>query len=288
MKKIFDNLVKKTEDYLVRNGLKSMVLGISGGIDSTICAAICREISDRNKGEIQFIGISLPSQTNETEEVSAADLVGEAFCNEFYRHSINDDYEILLKGVNLCGEQTPISNGNIKARLRMIYLYNMASIRKGIVIDTDNLSEHYLGFWTLHGDEGDLNPIGDLWKHEIYKLARWISKNYMESGDEDKIKRAAAIDFSSKLIPTDGNGVMAGGDMAQIAPGLTYNEVDTILKIIRDCEESYQGSWRQVSLLKLTEKGLVKTYGNDLINKILNRVMSSQFKRRKRPIVIRL
>lgn len=288
MKKIFDTLVKKTEDYIIRNGLKSMVLGISGGIDSTVCAAICREISDRSNGNIQFIGISLPSKTNETEEVSAADLVGEAFCNEFYKHSIEEEYETVLKGINLGGNQTPIANGNIKARLRMIYLYNMASIRKGIVVDTDNLSEHYLGFWTIHGDEGDLNPIGDLWKHEIYELARWISKTYMESGEEDKIRRAAAIDFSSKLVPTDGNGVMAGGDMAQIAPGLTYNEVDTILEVIKNCEESYQGSWRKTSLDRLTDKGLIRTYGNELINKILERVMGSQFKRRKRPVVIRL
>lgn len=288
MKKIFDTLVKKTEDYIIRNGLKSMVLGISGGIDSTVCAAICREISDRSNGNIKFIGISLPSKTNETEEVSAADLVGEAFCNEFYKHSIEEEYETVLKGINLRGDQTPIANGNIKARLRMIYLYNMASIRKGIVVDTDNLSEHYLGFWTIHGDEGDLNPIGDLWKHEIYELARWISKTYMESGKEDKIRRAAAIDFSSKLVPTDGNGVMAGGDMAQIAPGLTYNEVDTILEVIKNCEESYQGSWRKTSLDRLTDKGLIRTYGNELINKILDRVMGSQFKRRKRPVVIRL
>jgi NAD+ synthetase len=288
MKKTFDTLVKKTEDYIIRNGLKSMVLGISGGIDSTVCAAICREISDRSSGKIQFIGISLPSRTNETEEVSAADLVGEVFCNEFYKHYIEEDYETIRKGVNLRGNQTPIADGNIKARLRMIYLYNMASIRKGIVIDTDNLSEHYLGFWTIHGDEGDLNPIGDLWKHEIYELARWISKTYMESGEEDKIKRAAAIDFSSKLVPTDGNGVMAGGDMAQIAPGLTYNEVDTILEVIKNCEESYQGSWRKTSFNRLVDKGLIRIYGSELINKILDRVMGSQFKRRKRPVVIRL
>lgn len=288
MKKIFDTLVNRTETYIVRNGLKSMILGISGGIDSTVVSAICREISDRNNGRIQFIGISLPSKTNETEEVSAADLVGEAFCNEFYKHSIEEDYEEVLKGINLSGDQTPIANGNIKARLRMIYLYNMASIRSGLVMDTDNKSENLLGFWTIHGDEGDLNPIGDLWKHEIYDLARWISRTYMESGDEDKIKRAVAIDFSAKLIPTDGNGVMAGGDMAQIAPGLTYNEVDTILEVIKSCEETYRGSWKKVSYAKLVEKGLVKIYGNDLINNILDRVMGSQFKRRKRPIVIRL
>lgn len=53
-------------------------------------------------------------------------------------------------------EQTKIANGNIMARLRMMYLYNQAGIKKGIVIDTDNLTEHYLGFWTIHGDEGDL------------------------------------------------------------------------------------------------------------------------------------
>ena len=50
----------------------------------------------------------------------------------------------------------------------MIMLYNAASIFKGLVVDTDNLSEHYLGFWTMHGDVGDFKPIGKLWKTEVY------------------------------------------------------------------------------------------------------------------------
>lgn len=231
MKEIFETISKEMEKYLVSNGLKSMVLGISGGIDSTVVAAICSDVSKRSG--IPLIGVSLVSDTNEEEEIVAADLVGNAFCGSganYHKASIQSTYGAVSEFCQLKGSDgvalypgTKISEGNIKARLRMIALYNIASQTGGLVMDTDNLTEHYLGFFTIHGDVADLNPIGDLWKHEVYRLAEWIRDN-----TSDQVVKNA-INASINLVPTDGNGVMPGGDLAQIAPGSTYDEVDAIL-----------------------------------------------------------
>ena len=150
---------------------------MSGGLDSTVCAAIGKTVFDRYG--VKLIGISLPCKTNTNLENDIASTAGSIFCNEY--KCINID---TLYGASkyLCdtyeGESTQISQGNLKARIRMMMLYNAASINRGIVIDTDNLSEHYLGFWTLHGDVGDFKPIGNLWKSEVYELARYIREMY--------------------------------------------------------------------------------------------------------------
>lgn len=64
--------------------------------------------------------------------------------------------------------RTPIANGNLQARCRMIHLYDLAGIHGGLVMSTDNQTEYQLGFWTIHGDVGDFDPIQDLWKTEVY------------------------------------------------------------------------------------------------------------------------
>lgn len=77
---VFDVLVDKTAEYVTENNLKAMVLGISGGIDSTVVAAICHEVS--KKTGIPLIGRSLPIK-NKSDEFATSVHVGEAFCNEF-------------------------------------------------------------------------------------------------------------------------------------------------------------------------------------------------------------
>ena len=159
---VFNTLVEETAKYITKNNLKAMVLGISGGIDSTVVAAICHEVS--KKTGIPLIGRSLPIK-NKEDEFDVSKLVGEAFCNDFKVVNLTDGYLAVYNSIiggeeNLisCGDdaeskyQTPIANGNIQARLRMIYLYNLASIHKGLVMSTDNQTEYQLGFWTIHGD----------------------------------------------------------------------------------------------------------------------------------------
>ena len=91
---ILNKIIKETKDYIVNNNLKSMILGISGGIDSTVVAAICYEVS-RQTG-IPLIGRSLPTKFNKEEEVTIAKLVGNAFCNDFEEVPIKNPYESFL------------------------------------------------------------------------------------------------------------------------------------------------------------------------------------------------
>lgn len=220
---IYDNLTYGLAKYCRENGIKSMVLGISGGIDSTITAAIanaaCKELG------IQLIGVSLPSSTNLDEETSAAKLVGEAFCTKFDEVSINHLYaytESFLVGIAGSVNNTKIAKGNIKARLRMMTLYHLASITGGIVLDTDNKTEHFTGFFTVHGDEGDIGVLRDLDKTAIFEFAKWLAYD----SDILTSEQHVAVQMSMSLNPTDGNGV--GCDLDQFGLS-TYGEVDAVV-----------------------------------------------------------
>ena len=209
---VFNTLVEETAKYITKNNLKAMVLGISGGIDSTVVAAICHEVS--KKTGIPLIGRSLPIK-NKSDEFDVSELVGQVFCDDFKVVNLLNMYQHVNQSV-YDGEGTlgtPISKGNIQARLRMIYLYNLASIHKGLVMSTDNQTEYQLGFWTIHGDVGDFDPIQDLWKTEVYQLAEWLKLFYYTDGDD--ADKAVAIGESIKLTPTDGLGI-SNSDLDQI------------------------------------------------------------------------
>ena len=304
--KVFEHLIETTENYIVSNGLDSMVLGISGGIDSTVCAAICHEVSLRSNRQIKFIGRSLPikNQVMYSEEYDASKLVGNAFCDDFRVVNLSWIYENMLgeiveheenkkvkgfsyKGIEESSEnQTPIANGNIQARLRMTYLYNLAGINKGLVIDTDNLTEHYLGFFTIHGDQGDFNPIGGLWKTEVYQLAKHIAYEYKKKAEnliDDDItlshtyeKMYNALWASIKLTPTDGLGI-SNSDLEQIGAD-NYNQVDDILQTVVYFSDAS-------SFTSYIEK-LYEKYNKEMVDKVVSRYVKSDFKRKKMPIVI--
>lgn len=266
------NICSQLEKYLKTNHINTMVLGISGGIDSTVVAAIANLVVKENPS-MKLIGLSLPSSTNEGNENIAAKEVIENFCDfetsEIY--NISDKIENILGGLDVHNSSS-LTIGNIKARFRMMMLYDKASKYKGIVLDTDNLSEHFLGFWTLHGDVGDYSPIGMLWKDEVYGLAEYlITCPYFT---DSQIK---AIKDSYNLIPTDGNGVKEGGDMGQIAPGLTYFDVSKMLRYITGAiklgnfdEDAYYAYFKEYSM-------------ENKIN-VLQRYKRSEFKRKHLPI----
>lgn len=276
-------LVSGIKDYMKTCGLKSMVLGLSGGLDSTVCAALCSIAAKELKEEgydAELIGASLPCNTNQRLEVSNA-LRTMSFCDKFFEVSLEDAFQTMRKACETRQdkESTPISKGNIKARLRMIYLYNLASLYQGIVIDTDNMTECLLGFWTIHGDEGDFNPIGCLWKTEVYLLAENLVEYYIENGYKEDSMKVQALREAISLTPTDGNGVMAGGDLAQIAPGHTYEDVDDIL------------TSTFVDGFDISEKNierLVRDYGEETVNRVLKRMKNSSFKRKHRPFIVDL
>lgn len=295
---VFNVLVDKTAEYVTSNNLKAMVLGISGGIDSTVVAAICHEVS--KKTDIPLIGRSLPIK-NKEDEFSVSELVGEAFCDEFKVFNLSNSYKASL--FDLCADaglikdckgydwywvsdleeltgRTPIANGNLQARCRMMYLYDIASRHKGLVMSTDNQTEYQLGFWTIHGDVGDFDPIQDLWKTEVYELAKWISNRYKNIEHHHTIMTGAgsksdAIELSIALTPTDGLGI-SNSDLEQIG-ARTYYDVDRVLQTLI-CKASPENDKLQDSL----EQEL----GREVVHKIIKRHTASEFKRKKAPIYI--
>ena len=276
-KKIFDTMVSETALYLTNNHLKTMILGLSGGLDSTVTAAICQQVVSRfSEQGFKFIGVSLPCTSNSAEENDSASMAMNAFCNECWVENLQALYLLMKATCEQHLPSTPISQGNIKARLRMIYLYNIASVTGGLVMDTDNLTEHNLGFWTIHGDVADYNPIGGLWKHEVYELCKYLfNEVFADAGSPQHRALKAAYD----ITPTDGNGVAVGGDMAQIAPGHTYEEVDDIL-----C--SYLKAKNDEASLSDTLQRLNDAYGAETVERVLKRHRNSEFKRKRMPIVI--
>lgn len=301
---VFNVLVDKTAEYVTSNNLKVMVLGTSGGIDSTVVAAICHEVS--KKTGIPLIGRSLPIK-NKEDEFDVSKLVGEAFCDEFKVFNLSNSYKASL--FDLCADaglikdrkgydwywlsdleelagRTPIANGNIQARCRMTHLYDIASIRKGLVMSTDNQTEYQLGFWTIHGDVGDFDPIQDLWKTEVYGLANYLQDHYKSKALEalhndyketcDNYKAmSCAIYNSCKLVPTDGLGI-SNSDLEQIG-AKSYAEVDDILQTNANNIFDSTGCWVQP---------LMEKYGEDVVVKVLSRHVTSEFKRMKAPIYI--
>lgn len=267
-KKVFDDIVTETMNYLYGAGIYNMVLGISGGIDSTLVAAIAYRICQLDP-QFKLYGLCLMTDTNKDDEVELAYRVANAFTYQFISEDITNECNQLFKkfkdDVNCLGidDLSNVAKGNIKARYRMNRIYNVAGSIKGIVLDTDNLTEHYLGFYTLHGDQGDYNPIGNLWKHEIFDMIGHMT-TWEDIYNEEQIQ--VFLDVFN-MIPTDGNGVLEGGDMEQIAPGCTFNYVDSIIWDILE----------EVSFAEIIHK-----YENDVsaenIKRIFNRYANNIFK----------
>ena len=276
---VFEVMVNETAQYLTKSHLKTMVLGLSGGLDSTVTAAICHEVVRRHPEQgFKFIGVSMPCSTNSSEENDSAMLAMRGFCDEYWVENLQKEYLLMRATCEQHYPSTALSQGNIKARLRMIYLYNIASVTGGLVMDTDNLTEHNLGFWTIHGDVADYNPIGGLWKHEVYGLAKWLKEN--------KFKDSEALDKAIAIMPTDGNGVKAGGDLAQIAPGKTYDDVDEILHAWVGLDPRIKASVIASDYEHGVFKKLCEKHGKETVEMVIERSIKSEFKRKQRPFVI--
>lgn len=299
----FEEKVTALTNYVKEYNLEALVLGISGGIDSTVCAAICHEVTKRVP--VKFIGRSLPTKFNKEGETTTADLVGKAFCTDYKVFNMDLSYRKFAYDITFSEglidtsgpfdfdkklpKQTNLANGNIQARLRMIYLYNLASIHKGIVIDTDNLTEHNLGYFTIHGDQGDVNPIGDLWKTQVFELADYLLETYKNS-DYTCLSKAEAVLASLQLNPTAGLGI-TNNDLEEIGAE-SYEQVDGILQEILAWKwlSKKRGDFPEDDLKEqreqfLDEQQMLDT-PIDVILNVVDRHFKSEFKRKQLPIVL--
>lgn len=281
-KKFVDNSRKWLAKYIEDNHLQSIIIGISGGIDSTISCAIaypvCKELG------IPLIGRSLPTFTNKEDETNVANLVGDAFCNDYKEVNL----EAIYKEFNnlLFAEESKLSNlqrGNIKARLRMIYLRHLASVHRGIVLDNDNFTEWNLGFWTVCGDSPmDVNlGLHYLWKTQIYELGKYLAEEYYNQnvGSKDSNQKGDAVLMSMRLTPTDGNGV-SKSDCDQF--GLeNYEQVDDVLITMyyrSGFEQAFSSNSDQYSRL-------IDDYNEQGVDKVMALHQNTEFKRKPVPIM---
>lgn len=286
-KNIFEQMVTATQKYLEDNHLQAMILGISGGLDSTVTAAICHEVEKRNP-ELKFYGISLPCSSNTEVENDSASICMKAFCKsgQYWTENLQKEY-LLMKAT--CSQRhlpTTIGQGNLKARLRMMYLYDMANYTSGLVMDTDNLTEHYLGFFTIHGDVADFNPIGGLWKHEVYELAQYLHDEYYNKPSEIDGYKLSALKCAIGIMPTDGNGVNNFGDMGQIAPEFVNDDNITAYTKVDDILNTYLTFiGRHTEEYLSAMEALYSEYEKETIDGVISRMKRTEYKRKRLPIV---
>lgn len=227
-KKYIINWIK---DYAKKHQKTSLVVGISGGIDSAVTSTLCA------KTKIKTIAVSMPIDQNEKQLIRAQEHINWLTSKyENTEHAEIDLSSIFHQFKNTLGKnfQNELSLANTKARIRMTALYQIAGSKNGLVVGTGNKIEDFcIGFFTKHGDGGvDLSPIGDLFKSEVFFLAQEL--NIIKSIQTAK--------------PTDGLWGDNRTDEEQI--GATYLEIENAIKHINT---------KKINLNK-REKEVVKIY----------------------------
>jgi NAD+ synthase len=230
-KTIYTNIRSAAREYLEKNtALRSLIVGLSGGIDSALICVIASELV-KELPDIRLIGRSIPIESNTDHEILRAKNIGENFCTHFKQEDLTQVFQNFhkdLMSLNVREKagsyEDKIRRGNIKARLRMIYLFDLAHYENGMVLSTDNYTELLLGFWTLHGDVGNYGFIQYLWKTEVYGLAQFLVDKYR---NENETSKAEALQACIDAVPTDGLGITIS-DFDQIGVS-DYMTVDNIL-----------------------------------------------------------
>jgi NAD+ synthase len=225
--------VDRLSEYIEENNIRTLVLGVSGGIDSAVVAVIGLKTKKQllaKNFETNYKYYFLDCESDQKDITLAQELAGQyqfklnyLDLNSWYRSSP------LLELIGTSYPQRKIAQGNIKCRLRMISLYNIAKLSEGIVLDTDDFSEELMGFWTLHGDVGDVKIIQHLTKTEVYDIGEFL-------GIPQSILTSE---------PGDGLGVTIN-NIAKDQLQCSYYEIEYILSKFIQAGFDYNGSVSQL------------------------------------------
>ncbi|MCS7121830.1 MAG: NAD+ synthase [Archaeoglobaceae archaeon] len=221
---MWNEVVKRIEEFIrekVRNAnAKGVVFGLSGGVDSTVVAYLCKRALKKD----EILALIMPEEgVTSKEDLEDAVFVAETLEIKYKIIEISDFVKMLVEKL---GEGRRMSVANLKPRIRMIMNYYYANELNYLVVGTSNKSEIMIGYFTKFGDgAADFMPIGDLYKTEVWELAKFL-------GVPEKIIRKK---------PTAGLWV---GQTDEDEIGMSYFELDEILKAIergeKRCDEKFK------------------------------------------------
>lgn len=259
-------LVEYIRDYMAQAGFQNVVLGMSGGLDSSICAALaCKAL-----GPEHVFGFALPYGDEQENDTVAAENWANQLKIYFEEIGIEDPVRHFIQ-LTVCDKsQCPdyrLRKGNICARSRMIILYDLSKRHNALVMGTGNKTEYWLGYTTLWGDMAcSFTPIGGIFKTQERKLAQHMKL------PEEIIQKP----------PTAGlwEGQTDEGEM-----GFTYEQADAVLSVLLPRFESFMGDLSEdTEDNKYYNEGLeeLKKFGiaSEITERVWRRVKAMEFKRR--------
>lgn len=251
-----DIIITGIEEYVRKSGFSSVVVGSSGGIDSAVVITLaCRALGPEN-----VWGVRMPNYISSSGSITdALQLHKNLDCNDILSPLAGSEEEwnhlsqSLVVGLDkIPGEVNPIAWQNIQARLRGIKIMHISNSHNMLALATGNKTELALGYCTLYGDMcGALAPIGDLYKGEVYELARFLNKyNDIPQNIIDKAP-------SAELAPgqADEDDLMPYDDLDAIARLYIEQYVDTweAYKKLVDVPVSREGYERIVKMIHRSE-----------------------------------
>jgi len=219
-------LVSFLRDEVVRRrGFKKGVVGLSGGVDSALTAVLAVEAL----GKENVIGVRMPYRTSSPESLEHAQLVIDQLGIPSQTIDISAAVDGYLKQI---GAADPHRLGNIMARERMIVLFDLSAAHTALPLGTSNKSERLLGYFTWHGDDAPpVNPLGDLFKTQVWELARHVGV------PEEIVGKPATADLIK--------GQTDEGDL-----GVSYAVADRILYHLIRAEEPKGFSKKEVEIVR--------------------------------------
>jgi NAD+ synthase len=235
-------LVAFIRDEVRKVGIERVVVGLSGGVDSSVSAVLAAEAL----GPQNVLGIEMPYKTSSAESLQHADAVAAVCGIGTLRVEITPQIDAYFERFP---DADNMRRGNKMARERMTILYDHSARWKALVLGTSNKTELLLGYGTLHGDMASaLNPIGDLYKTQVWALAREIG-------------------VPGEIVDKKPSADLWIGQTDEAEMGFTYADVDALLYQMVD-----QRSGRD----DLLAAGFAEAF----LDRVSSMVRNSQFKRR--------
>lgn len=254
-------LVLGTRDYIRKNGFKKVVIGLSGGIDSSLVAAIAVEAL----GKENVAGVLMPSMYTSKESIEDATKLAENLGIKTFTIPITDVFQSYLNALRDIFKNTEfdVTEENIQARIRGNYLMAFSNKFGWMVLTTGNKSEMATGYATLYGDmAGGFAVLKDVYKTDVYKIARWINK---KKGREIIPQRIFEKPPSAELRPGQ-------TDQEKLPP---YEVLDRILKLYVEEDRS---------LDEIIKEG----FPRETVASVINMVDGNEYKRRQAPPGIKI